>query len=98
MAKFDIDGDLIRKLAEILADTDMNELEIEEGDNRIRLTRGMPQAAAIQMAAPMAAPMAAAPAAAPAGAPAAAEAPAADPSSHPGAVLSPMVGTAYMGS
>ncbi|HET8727061.1 MAG TPA: acetyl-CoA carboxylase biotin carboxyl carrier protein [Alphaproteobacteria bacterium] len=81
MASFDIDGDLIRKLAELLQETGLTEIEFAEGEQRIRVTR----ATSVQVAA------AAAPAAV------AAPAPAAAPSGPPaGAVTSPMVGTAYL--
>lgn len=87
-----IDKGLIRDLANILNDTDLTEIEVEQDDLRIRVSR----ASATQYvqapiaAAPMAAPVAAAPAAA---APAAA-APAARDNSN--AVTAPMVGTAYL--
>ncbi|GAA4251249.1 acetyl-CoA carboxylase biotin carboxyl carrier protein [Azospirillum formosense] len=84
MASFDIDGDLVRKLADLLRETGLSEIEFAEGEKRIRVTR--PTAAqAVAVHAPVAAP---APATAPA-------APAGKPVSHPGAVTSPMVGTAY---
>ncbi|MGQ9367359.1 acetyl-CoA carboxylase biotin carboxyl carrier protein [Azospirillum sp. ST 5-10] len=89
MASFDIDGDLIRKLADLLRETGLSEIEFAEGEKRIRVTRG---AAAAALAVP-AAPLPAAPAAAPAPAAPAKGAPAAN---HPGAVTSPMVGTAYV--
>lgn len=82
-----VDQTLIRDLATILNETDLTEIEIEQDDLRIRVSRaGTPVAA--QAYAP------AAPAPAPA-APAAAE-PAAKPASSGNAVPSPMVGTAYM--
>lgn len=86
MASFDIDGDLVRKLADLLRETGLSEIEFAEGEKRIRVTR--PTAA--QTVAVQAAPVLAA-------APVAAAAPAAaKPASHPGAVTSPMVGTAYL--
>ncbi len=85
MASFDIDGDLVRKLADLLRETGLSEIEFAEGEKRIRVTRPTaPQAVAVH-----AAPVAAAPA------PIAAAAPAGRPVNHPGAVTSPMVGTAY---
>lgn len=84
MASFDIDGDLVRKLADLLRETGLSEIEFAEGEKRIRVTR--PTAA---QAVAVHAPVAAAPA------PVAAAAPAGKPASHPGAVTSPMVGTAY---
>jgi acetyl-CoA carboxylase biotin carboxyl carrier protein len=86
-----IDQDLIRDLANILNDTDLTEIEIEQDDLRVRVSRaGTPQtvhapvaqAPAPQPAAP--APVAAAPA----------EAAPAAPSAN--AVTAPMVGTAYL--
>lgn len=87
MANFDIDGDLIRKLAELLRDTGLTEIEFAEGDKRLRVTRG-------GVAAPVAvqAPVAAAPA--PIAQPAVPAAKAAGPKA--GAVTSPMVGTVYL--
>ncbi|PWC85762.1 acetyl-CoA carboxylase [Azospirillum sp. TSH100] len=87
MASFDIDGDLVRKLADLLRETGLSEIEFAEGEKRIRVTR--PTAA--QTVAVQAAPVLAAAPAAAAAAPAAAK-----PASHPGAVTSPMVGTAYL--
>ncbi|WP_430475801.1 acetyl-CoA carboxylase biotin carboxyl carrier protein [Thalassospira lucentensis] len=82
MSKFNIDNDAIRQLAELLDDTNLTEIEVAAGDNRIRVARqGL-------VAAPVAAPAAAAPVAAPAAAPI-------DAGSHPGAVKSPMVGVVY---
>ena len=89
--KGSVEQALIRELAELLDETRLSEIEIEREGLRVRVSRQM----AVQ-AMPMAqaAPVAAAPAAASA---AAAPAPAAtDPSKHPGAVKSPMVGTAYL--
>ena len=73
----------------MLNDTDLSEIEVEDGERKIKLSRG---GSMVQVAAPAAAPMAA-PAAAPA---AEAEAPAEiSPADHPGTVFSPMVGTIY---
>lgn len=83
-----IDQEMIRELAELLKETELSEIEIEQDDLRIRIARhAAPRA--VEVAAPAAAP---APVAAQPAAPAAA--PAAD-ENHPGAVTSPMVGTAY---
>jgi acetyl-CoA carboxylase biotin carboxyl carrier protein len=81
-----IDHQLIRELAELLKDTGLSEIEIEQEGLRVRVARNLTVAAT----APAAAIAAAAPAAAPSP-PAAA-----DPAKDPGAVLSPMVGTAYL--
>jgi acetyl-CoA carboxylase biotin carboxyl carrier protein len=81
---------LIRELAELLNKTGLSEIEIEKGGLKIRVAR------TITVTATAAAPLAAQTAApgAPA-APAAASPPPNDPAKHPGAVKSPMVGTAY---
>ncbi|MGJ3258944.1 MAG: acetyl-CoA carboxylase biotin carboxyl carrier protein [Rhodospirillales bacterium] len=79
-----VDEDLIRKLAGLLDETGLGEIEIEEGDSKIRVARGGSSVAA---SAPP--PVAAAPAA-----PAAAAVD--DFSTHPGAVTSPMVGVCYL--
>jgi len=82
-----VDVKLVRQLAELLNDTSMTEIEVETEECKIRVARTV-QAAAVNYApAPVAAPAPAA--AAPAAAPAA-------PADHPGAVKSPMVGTAYL--
>ena len=90
--KAGIDQDLIRDLANILNETDLTEIEVEQDELRIRVSRasGMQYVQApMPMAAP--APVASAAAAAPTGeaAPAVA-APAGN------AVPAPMVGTAYL--
>jgi acetyl-CoA carboxylase biotin carboxyl carrier protein len=86
-----IDTRLIRKLAGILTDTGLTEIEVERGDLRIRVAREAAQT--VYAAAPAPAPAAyAAPVAPPAaGAPASAPAPA-----RGEEVKSPMVGTAYL--
>ncbi|HEY8351883.1 MAG TPA: acetyl-CoA carboxylase biotin carboxyl carrier protein [Sphingomonadales bacterium] len=90
MAKIQVDKELIRELALLLDETNLTEIEVEEDDRRIRIVRSVSASYTV--------PVSAAPAAAPVPAAAAAEAaPAAsDDASHPGAVLSPMVGTAYV--
>ena len=92
----------IKKLIELLEDSSLSEIEIVEGEESVRLSRGGGVMAAAQMAAPMmAAPMA--PAAAPAAAPVA-EAPAAPAAAEEDAipdgqvVRAPMVGTFYASS
>ena len=84
------DQALIRDLAELLEETGLSEIEIEREGMRVRVARQVSVAAPVYASA---APAALAPAAAPAAA--AAPAPA-DPGKHPGAVPSPMVGTAYL--
>lgn len=91
MSKLKDSRDLINELAELLDKSTLSEIEVEDEGMRIRVARTV-TATNVSYAAP-AAPMAAAPVAA-----AAAEAPAdsgAADASHPGAVTSPMVGTAY---
>jgi acetyl-CoA carboxylase biotin carboxyl carrier protein len=84
--KSSVDSDAIRELAELLNETGLTEIEIEQNGLRMRVARG-----GIAMAA---APMMHAPAAHAAAAPAA-EAP--KPSGpNPNAVTSPMVGTVYV--
>ena len=90
-----IDRNAIRELAEILNDTDLTEIEIEEKDMKVRVCREVKQVAVQAMAPTMSAP---APAISSPAAPAGESAPAAATSidaSHPGAITSPMVGTAY---
>lgn len=92
-----VDQDLIRAIAELLNEQDLAEIEIEREEFRIRVTRSYESKEVVQMAAPaMAAPLAqAAPVAA--AAPGLAPAPAVDDlASNPGALPSPMVGTAYL--
>ncbi|MFZ5792385.1 MAG: acetyl-CoA carboxylase biotin carboxyl carrier protein [Pseudomonadota bacterium] len=86
MAKFDVDEALVRKLAELLQQTGLTEIEYENGPQRIRVNR-QTLAAVPAAPTPAAAPVPAAPvaaAAAPAGGP------------PPGALTSPMVGTVYI--
>ncbi|MBI0433131.1 acetyl-CoA carboxylase biotin carboxyl carrier protein [Roseomonas sp. KE0001] len=88
--------DAIRALAQILRETDLTEIELADGESRLRVTRNIAMAAA--PAAPVAVPAVAA-APAPAAAPAAtrpAAGPAAVSAATPGAVTSPMVGVAYL--
>ncbi|MBW4093796.1 MAG: acetyl-CoA carboxylase biotin carboxyl carrier protein [Proteobacteria bacterium] len=84
MSRVPMDPDAIRALAAILTETGLTEIEIAEKDSRIRVVRA---------AAPADAPPRSA---APAPAPAAVAAAPVDAASHPGAVLSPMVGVAYL--
>ncbi len=103
MAKMTSDADVtfIRALAELLNENDLTELEVKrEYGEADKLNVRVSRAKQVVQAQTVLAPSPAAPAAAPA-APAApaASAPAeagGDPSSHPGAVTSPMVGTAYL--
>lgn len=89
-----IDPAFVRALAELLDDTQLSEIEVEDGDRKVRVARTLTVAPVAYAPAPVAAPVAAAAApAAPAAAPAAA-APAAD--TFADAVKSPMVGTVYL--
>lgn len=81
-----VDIKLVRQLAELLNETGLTEIEVEDDDRKIRVARTL-QAASVAVAAPAAAP-AAAPVAAPAAPTAAAD--------HAGALKSPMVGTVYL--
>ena len=83
------DSALIRELALLLEETSLTEIEIERSGLRVRVARNVSIAASVPAAIPVAA-------AAPAqtAAPAAAAA-TVDLAKHPGAVPSPMVGTAY---
>jgi acetyl-CoA carboxylase biotin carboxyl carrier protein len=83
MAKFDIDEDLLRKLAKLLTETGLSEIEFESGGQRVRVNR----ATAGHPATFQPAPAAVSPQ------PGAAAGPASIPD---GAVVSPMVGTAYL--
>jgi acetyl-CoA carboxylase biotin carboxyl carrier protein len=87
-----IDTRLVRRLAAILTDTGLSEIEVERGDLKIRVSRTLVVAAAPQALAPVAV------AAPPAGtAPQAVEA--AGEALPPGEVVkSPMVGTVYLQS
>ena len=92
-----IDTRVVRKLADILRDTDLTEIEVERGGLKIRVAREVtmtaPMSAMVHQApAPVA--MAAAPA--PVAAPAAVEAAPAAPAHSGEAVKSPMVGTIYL--
>jgi acetyl-CoA carboxylase biotin carboxyl carrier protein len=83
MSKFDIDEALIRKLAKLLKETGLTEIEYETDDARIRVNSGATGAAVAAAPAAVAVPAAAL-------TPPAADGPVA------GSVSSPMVGTAYL--
>lgn len=86
--KSPIDPELVRELAQLLNETDLTEIEVQKGDLRVRVARTI--SATVQVPSAIAAPVAVAPPAVVA-APVEGKAAAA----HPGAVPSPMVGTAY---
>ncbi len=83
-AKMRVELELVRELAKLLDETNLSEIEVQDGDRAVRVARQI--GGQLLAAAPVAAP-AAAPAAAPL---------AAAPAEHPGTVRSPMVGTAYL--
>lgn len=84
MTRIAIDEEAIRRLAGLLDETGLAEIEIAEGECRIRVARG-------QSAPAVAAPAPPRPAAEPVRAEPVSDA------AHPGAVTSPMVGVAYLG-
>ncbi|MEL7190046.1 MAG: acetyl-CoA carboxylase biotin carboxyl carrier protein [Pseudomonadota bacterium] len=89
-----VDIKLVRELAELLSETGLTEIEVEDDDRKIRVARGgAPVAAAPAALVPAAAPAAPAASAPAAEAPAAASTGSAD---HADALKSPMVGTAYL--
>jgi acetyl-CoA carboxylase biotin carboxyl carrier protein len=79
------DPEALRALAELIKTTGLSEIELAEGDRKLRLAR---------LIAPVDIPVGA-PAYAPAPPPAE-PAPKTDPTKHPGVVKSPMVGVAYL--
>jgi acetyl-CoA carboxylase biotin carboxyl carrier protein len=85
-----VDTALVRELAEMLAETGLTEIEVEDGERKIRVSRGGAVAAPVAFAAPAPA-VSPAPAAAAPATPAAPAAP-----DHANAVKSPMVGTVYL--
>ncbi len=88
MAKPNVEEDLVRKLAKLLEETGLTEIEVADGNWKVRVSKAS-AAAGMVPAAVAAATTAAVNAAAH---PAAPE----DVSRHPGAVTSPMVGTVYV--
>jgi len=85
MAKMQVDTKLIRELADMLNDTDLSEIKVEDGELKIKLSR---DSNAVHMAPTMTIE------------PVTTKEPIAeetnnDPSDHPGTVFSPMVGTIY---
>ena len=81
--KFDLDIESVRKLAKLLEETGLSEIEYAEGDRKIRCVGQRAQM--VQVAAPIAAP-----------APAAAPVAEAKPTINGTPLTSPMVGTLYM--
>src|SRR5262245_37557035 len=87
------DTGLIRELAAILREADLGEIEVQQGDLRIKVVKPETKTIVAAAAPAYAAPGPVASAAPAAAAPAASKAAAGD---HPGAVKSPMVGTVYL--
>lgn len=85
------DSDAIKELADLLNETGLTEIEVADGDQSIRVSKGgmviAGAGAPVSMASDPAAPQMAS-----------MDAPSAPVSSHPGSVKSPMVGTVYMQS
>ncbi len=85
-----IDESAIRKLAQLLDETGLTEIEVEDGDQSVRVSRGGSvvsfgaHAAPVRMDSDPTTPH-----------PANTQAPSTNAASHPGAITSPMVGTAY---
>ena len=82
-----VDTDLVRELAAMLNDTGLSEIEVADGERKIRVSRTMTAVAA---------PLAAAAVAAPAAIPAAAVAAPSASAISANAMKSPMVGTVYL--
>jgi acetyl-CoA carboxylase biotin carboxyl carrier protein len=84
------DPEALRVLAELINTTGLSEIELAEGDRKLRLARAIaPVNVPVMAAAPTMQAAAALEPAAPAKA---------DPAKHPGVVKSPMVGVAYLSS
>ena len=88
-----VDIELVRQLAAVLDETNLTEIEVEDGDRKVRVARKV-NAAPVAYAAP--APIAAAPLAAAAVPASMPSDPASITPAHENAVKSPMVGTAYL--
>jgi acetyl-CoA carboxylase biotin carboxyl carrier protein len=84
-----VDHDAIRELSNLLDETGLTEIEIEQDGKRLRVARGVAAAPTVVMPAKAAA---AVPVPQPVGESASASL---DVAKHPGVVKSPMVGTAY---
>ena len=85
--KFDVDADLIRRLADLMEETGLSEIELGDGDHRLRVARGggnIIQAESSPVQAAASTP------------PADGQAPLDDAATAAGAVPSPMVGTIYV--
>ena len=89
MAKFNVDSDLVRTLADLLTETGLTEVEITDGDKTIRVARHGQPSAVSEAAAETTADQVVA-AEAEVGSDTAAG------PNHPGALTSPMVGTVFV--
>jgi acetyl-CoA carboxylase biotin carboxyl carrier protein len=85
LTRIPIDPDTIRALAAVLVETGLTEIEIADKDSRIRVVRGGTVAATVLPPSVAAAP-----------APSIVAPVTQDAAAHPGAVVSPMVGVAYL--
>lgn len=94
----DADITFVTMIAELLEHANVSEIEVEREGLKVRVSRHAPAPTVMTYAPPPAAAPIAAPATLSVSAPVAPKAVAADAdlSKHPGAVLSPMVGTAYV--
>jgi len=82
-----LDISIVAALAKVAGQYDLSEVEIEHAGLKVRVARERRAAAAVTHVIPAPAPAPAAPAPPP---------PEAPPTAHPGAIKSPMVGTAYL--
>ena len=89
------DPELVRDLATLIAETGLSEIEVEKADLRIRVARTLTASVSVSPALPAGGvPMPSHPMVAPPPTAQSHEG-GGKPANHPGAVLSPMVGTAY---
>ena len=93
-----IDPALVRELAQLLSDNELTEIEVADGDRRIKVKRESPTMIAAAHMAPAAAPQAAAPALSAPPMHAKEDLGAQEDEVAGNTVKSPMVGTAYMSS
>ena len=85
----------LKTLIDLVAESDISELEVTEGDGKVRIVKSAAAPQTVYATAPQVVPAAAAPAPAPAAAPAAEAAPAAPAAQQGHVVKAPMVGTFY---
>ena len=84
------DTEYIEKLAKIIAENDLNELSLEDGNQAITIRKDLPEVVSAGVAMPVATAPVVAPA--PAAAPVAPKAEVAEPAKSGKAIVSPMVG------